>query len=63
MELPIEKPSEATTSAEPSETQESEERKSRFQVIKVEDTLADGQSMVATHGNCTRHGCRCRCGR
>jgi hypothetical protein len=63
MELPIEEASEATTPAEPTEAQESEERKSRFQVIKVEDTLADGQSMYPSRGNgCSRH-CRCRCGR
>jgi hypothetical protein len=61
MELPIEEASEST---EATEAQESEERKPRFQVIKVEDTLADGQSMVPTRGGpCTRNHCRCRCGR
>lgn len=52
---------EASPPTTPTQAQETEGRKPRFQVIKVEDNIAQGQDdeMRPTRGR----GCRCRCGR
>jgi len=52
---------EAPMPNEPTQVQEPEGRKPRFQIIKVEDSVAEGQGGQGVM-HPTRH-CRCRCGR
>lgn len=56
---------ESGTTSIPIEAQQPEGRKPRFQVIKVEDSIAPGHHDEASPSRgqgCSRH-CRCRCGR